>query len=126
MKIFTAVILVLLIFIGRTSHAEDLFLEGDFSVTLAGGSAYSGSFRGTIPNAVTDGTALFHSDDFSFFEAELSPPLIGETLFDDTNLKILVYYRNGVFEQLWFGGEDHGPNGTREGNDGVCESIIRG
>ncbi|MCH8923300.1 MAG: PEP-CTERM sorting domain-containing protein [Planctomycetes bacterium] len=57
------------------------------------------------------------SDDFNFFDAKLSPSLIGETRFDETNLAIRVYYRNDVFYQLWFGGADHGAGGTREGND---------
>lgn len=113
----TVIALLLIASTGSIARAQDLFLRGDFSATLTGGFAYSGSFRGTIENPGTIGTALFHSDDFRFFEAQLAPSLIGETLFDASNLEVLLDIQNGEFVQLWFGGAHLGPNGAQEGVD---------
>lgn len=103
--------LLLVVAIGSTASAQRLYVEGDFSATVTGGYAYSGSFRGTIEHPGMIGTAKFHSDDFSSFDAELSPSQIGGTVFDASNLEVLLDIQNGQFEQLWFGGESYGPNG---------------
>lgn len=110
-------VMLLLVAIGSTASAQKLRVEGDFSVTVTGGFAYAGSFRGTIDDIGSVWPPVYHSDEFSSFTAELTPPLIGDTLFDASNLEVLLDYRNERFTQLWFGGDSIGPNGVREGVD---------